>query len=167
MQCLHHILFQNTKGVNVITKTYKIPQIRLSYVSDVIAEKPQIKDSDSIAKVFRYTYEEGEIDYRESFKVAYLNRANKILGINTISTGGTTATVVVKKIIFSGALLSNACSIILCHNHPSGTLKPSLQDDNLTRQVVEAGKLLDIKVLDHVIVTSDGYYSYSDEGRII
>lgn len=152
--------------MSVTSKTYKIPQIRLSYVSDVMVEKPKVMDSMSVAKVFRETYEDGEIDYRESFKVAYLNRANKVLGIHTISTGGTVATVVDKKIIFSGALLANAISIILCHNHPSGTLKPSFQDDFLTREIVEAGKILDIKVLDHVIVTSKGHYSYNDERKL-
>ncbi len=152
--------------MSVTSKTYKIPQIRLSYVSDVVVEKPQVLNSKSVAKVFRETYEDGEIDYRESFKVAYLNRANKVVGIHTISTGGITATVVDKKIIFSGALLANACSIILCHNHPSGSLNPSHEDDKLTRSIVEAGKILDIRVLDHVIISSEGYYSYSDEGKL-
>lgn len=152
--------------MSVVSRKYKIPQIRLSYVADMIVEKPEIFNSSSIADFFRETYEEGEIDYRESFKVAYLNHAHKLIGIHTLSVGGTAATVVDKKILFSGALLANASFIILCHNHPSGSLRPSPQDDSLTRNLVEAGKILDIRVMDHVIVTSNGYYSYNDEGQI-
>lgn len=156
----------NTSTTSITTKTYQIPQIRLSYVSDIITTKPRISNSKSAAEVFRASYEDEDIDFRESFKVAYLNRANKIIGINTISTGGTAATVVDRKIIFSGALLANACSIILCHNHPSGNTQPSAQDDALTKAIIDAGKILDIKVLDHVILTSEGYYSYNDERRL-
>ena len=147
-------------------KEYKIPQIRLSYVSDSTVEHPKISNSKSIADFMRSTYEDGDLDYRESFKVAYLNHANKILGFQTVSEGGTASTVVDVKMIFAGALLANASSIILCHNHPSGALTPSYQDDSITNNAKSAGRYLDIKVLDHVIITRDGFYSYNDEGRI-
>lgn len=152
--------------MSVTSKLYKIPQIKLSYVADVTVEKPKIMDSASISKVFRESYDEGEIDYRESFKIAYLNKANKVVGIHTISIGGTDVTVVDLKILFTGALLSNATSIILCHNHPSGNLSPSVQDDMLTKKIVEAGKILDIRVLDHVIISRSGHYSYSDNLKL-
>lgn len=162
----HSPIENNTKSMKVTSKTYKIPQVRLSYVSDVTVEKQKVSDPASSSEIFRKTYADGEIDYQESFKVAYLNRAMKILGIHTISTGGTSSTVVDSKIIFSGALLANASSIILCHNHPSGNLKPSPQDDSLTKKLVAAGNVLDIKVIDHIILSTDGYFSYADEGRL-
>ena len=147
-------------------KAYKIPQIKLSYVADVEVDEKFGKSSVACANLLRASFDEGEIDYRESFKVMYLSRSLKVLGIHTISMGGTAATPVDVKMIFSGALLSNAQTIVLCHNHPSGNLRPSIQDDNLTRKIVEAGKLLDIKVTDHIILSSKGYYSYNDEGRM-
>lgn len=150
----------------VSSKEYKIPQVRLSYVSDYSVEHPKISISADVARFIRSTYQEGEIDYRECFKVVYLDRANKILGFQTISEGGTAATIVDNKMIFTGALLANAHAIVLCHNHPSGTLKPSPEDDKVTNKAAMAGKYLGIEVFDHVIVTKNGFYSYNDEGRI-
>lgn len=150
----------------VASKEYKIPQVRLAYVSDYSVEHPKILSSSDVAKFIRSTYAEGEIEYRECFKVVYLNRSNKILGFQTVSEGGTAASVVDNKMIFTGALLANAHAIVLCHNHPSGTLKPSPEDDNVTNKATMVGKYLGIEVFDHVIVTKNGFYSYNDEGRI-
>lgn len=150
----------------VSSKEYKIPQVRLAYVSDSTVEHPRIASSRDIANFIRNTFEEGEIEYRECFKVVYLNRANKVLGFQTISEGGTSCTPVDNKMIFAGALLSNAQTIILCHNHPSGNLKPSYQDDAITRTAKQAGDYLGIKVLDHLIITVDGFFSYNDEGKL-
>ncbi|MNE89583.1 hypothetical protein D3C80_1870030 [compost metagenome] len=80
--------------------------------------------------------------------------------------GGASGTVVDAKIIFVAALLSHASAIILCHNHPSGSLKPSEPDLRLTKQLKEAGRLLNIDILDHLIVSSEGYYSFGDEGLL-
>lgn len=102
----------------------------------------------------------------EEFKVLMLNRNNLVTRIETISVGGVAGTVVDPKIIFKRALDYQASSIILSHNHPSGNLKPSVQDKNITQQLVQAGKLLDIKVLDHIIVSSAGYFSFLDEGLL-
>lgn len=150
----------------ISNKEYTIPQIRLSYVSDCDVEHPQVIVSGDIVDFLRETYDDGEIDFRESFKVVYLNRSNKILGFQTVSEGGTALTVVDMKMIFAGALLSNASFIILCHNHPSGNMLPSPQDDSLTRKARTAGEALEIKVIDHVILTRNGYYSYNDEGKL-
>lgn len=147
-------------------KKYTIPQIRLSYVSDHLSEYPKIRMSNDIVDFIRSTYDDDEIEYRESFKVVYLNGDNKILGFQTISEGGTLATVADMKIVFTGALLSNACSIVLCHNHPSGNVMPSTEDDRITRKAKTAGENLDINVIDHVIIARNRYYSYSDEGRL-
>ena len=102
----------------------------------------------------------------ESFKIVLLNRANKILGISTISQGGVSGTVADPKVIFQAALKANASSVILFHNHPSGQLKPSQQDISLTKKIKEGGKLLEISVLDHLIITDVGFYSFADEGKM-
>lgn len=104
-------------------------------------------------------------DYKhEVFAVIFLNRANKINDFKIISEGGITGTVADPRIILKRALEEDAVSIILCHNHPSGSLKPSKADEELTHKIKEAAKYFDIKVLDHLIVGDDGYYSFADEG---
>ncbi|HVK97567.1 MAG TPA: DNA repair protein RadC [Flavisolibacter sp.] len=104
-------------------------------------------------------------DYRhEVFGVLFLNRANKVNHFQIISEGGITGTVADPRIILKRALEEDAVSLILCHNHPSGSLKPSKADEELTFKIKEAAKFFDIKVLDHLIVGDDGYYSFADEG---
>jgi DNA repair protein RadC len=106
-------------------------------------------------------------DYsHEVFAVVFLNRANKINHFEVMSTGGITHTIVDPRIIFKKALEVKATSLILCHNHPSGSLRPSRQDEELTEKLRAAGKLLEIQVVDHVIVSDEGYYSFADEGLI-
>jgi len=106
-------------------------------------------------------------DYQhEVFAVLFLNRANKINHFEIISEGGITGTVADPRVILKKALEENAVSLILCHNHPSGSLKPSRADEDLTRKIKEAAGYLDIKVLDHIIVGDDGYYSFADEGLL-
>lgn len=100
----------------------------------------------------------------EVFAVVFLNRANKINHFQIISEGGITGTVADPRIILKKALEEDAVSIILCHNHPSGNLRPSKADRELTCKIKEAAKYLDISVLDHLIVSDDGYYSFADEG---
>ena len=104
-------------------------------------------------------------DYRhEVFAVLFLNRANKINHFQIVSEGGITGTVADPRIILKKALEEDAVSLILCHNHPSGSLKPSRADEDLTAKIKEASKYFDIKVMDHLIVSDAGYYSFSDEG---
>ena len=102
----------------------------------------------------------------EEFRVVYLNRANKIVGIKQISVGGVTGTVADPKIIFRKGIELLSSSIILAHNHPSGNLRPSKADIDLTKKMKEAGKLMEIEVIDHIIVSDCGYYSFADEGMI-
>lgn len=102
----------------------------------------------------------------EEFWVIFLNRANNILGSKCISKGGLSQTVVDPKVVFNNALETKASALILCHNHPSGQLKPSQADIQLTEKIKSAGKLLDIQVLDHIIVTASTYYSFADEGML-
>jgi len=102
----------------------------------------------------------------EEFWVVYLNHRNKIIGRERISLGGLTATIVDVRILFKSALERLATSIILVHNHPSGTLRPSRADQQLTAKIKEAGVFLDIQLLDHLIVSDAGYYSFADEGGL-
>lgn len=100
----------------------------------------------------------------EEFWILLLNRANNVLSQHLISKGGQGGTIADPKIIFKSALENNAASIILAHNHPSGNLKPSQADINLTKKLREAGSFLDIPVLDHLIFTDTSYFSFADEG---
>lgn len=102
----------------------------------------------------------------EEFWVLYLNQANKIIGKEKISSGGIASTIADKRMIIKSALDRLAPAIILAHNHPSGNLKPSQSDIDLTNKTKEAAKLFDISVLDHIIVSSSGYYSFADDGMI-
>jgi DNA repair protein RadC len=102
----------------------------------------------------------------EEFWIILLNKANMVIRKEMISRGGISATIVDSKIIFKLAIAHYACSIILCHNHPSGNLKPSDADISITRNIKEGGKLLDIPLLDHLIITENGFYSFSDEGML-
>jgi DNA repair protein RadC len=145
----------------------QVAEIELVYKSKVKAsERPHIKTSKDAADLLQRTWDENKIDFVEQFKVLFLNRANKVLGIFEASTGGVTGTVADPKLIFVAALKANACGIVISHNHPSGNLKPSQQDEQLTQKIKQAGLFLDIKLLDHIIVTSEGYYSFADEGHI-
>lgn len=123
--------------------------------------KTNIKSSNDIAEYLKATLK----DYAyEIFAVVFLNKANKINHFEIISKGGMTGTVADPRIILRKALEEEATSIVLCHNHPSGNLKPSQADEDLTQKIKEAAKYFDIKVMDHIIVSEDGYYSFADDG---
>ncbi len=102
----------------------------------------------------------------EEFWVLMLNRANRVINKVCISKGGISGTVVDTRYIFKKALESLASSIILCHNHPSGNLTPSQADHQITKNLIQAGKFLDIAVLDHLVISSEGFYSFADNGEI-
>jgi len=123
--------------------------------------KNSVKTSADIAHFFMAQLQD---KLHEVFAVAYLNRANKINHLEVISEGGITGTVADPRIILKKALEHNAVNIVLCHNHPSGSLKPSRADELLTRKIKEAAQLLDMNVIDHIIVSEEGYYSFADEG---
>lgn len=102
----------------------------------------------------------------EEFRIILLSRSNAVIADRLISRGGTAATVVDPKIIMREAIDHLAAGMILVHNHPSGALSPSAEDDRLTRKIKQGAELLDIRVLDHIIITSKGFYSYNDNGRM-
>ena len=106
------------------------------------------------------------IEYQEEVKIILLNRSNVVLGIYEMSRGGITGSVVDIRIILGVALKCGASSIIMIHNHPSGKLLPSDSDKSITKKLKEACDLLDVSLLDHLIISKDGYYSFSDEGRL-
>ncbi|SMD36081.1 RadC-like JAB domain-containing protein [Reichenbachiella faecimaris] len=146
---------------------FKVAEIELIYRSKVKAkERIQVSSSSAAYKVFNEYWDHDKIEFQEEFKILLLNRQNQALGIYDISKGGVAGTVVDVKMIFSAALKAHASYIILCHNHPSGNLNPSRQDIQLTKKVYEAGRLLDIGILDHLILTSEGYTSLADKGYI-
>ena len=112
------------------------------------------------------SFDTRKIDYKEMFYVVLLNRANYCLGYSHISTGSTSGTVVNIKEVFQLALKTNASSIILAHNHPSGNMTPSNADINLTQKIKNGCELFDIQLLDHLIISSLNYYSFADNGKI-
>jgi DNA repair protein RadC len=101
---------------------------------------------------------------KEHFMVAYLNRGNKVIKVERISTGGLSGTSADPKVIFKNALLKDATALMVCHNHPSGVPRPSAEDKNLTKNLITAGKIFDINVLDHLIIGENSYFSFAEHG---
>jgi DNA repair protein RadC len=121
--------------------------------------------SAAVASTILHTYL-ADVD-REHFVILLLDQKNQVIGINTVSMGSLTASVVHPRECFKPAILSNAASLICGHNHPSGDCQPSREDRALTTRLVEAGKLLGIAVLDHIIIGGEGqYFSFADEGLL-
>lgn len=143
-------------------------EVKLTYSNKVKAsERLALKQSNEVYTFLRdYVFNPDTIEFRESFKLILLNGANKILGFSTISDGGLNSTVADVRMVMQAALLSNASSMIIAHNHPSGQLFPSEEDKQLTNKIRSASDILNIRLFDHVIVTSEGYFSFADEGRI-
>lgn len=138
---------------------YKVGEVELAY-KPTTRSRSKVLSSAEAYQILLPTYKEGTIDYKE------YNQASQVLGYTLISEGGITETTVDVRLILQAALLTNSVSLILAHNHPSGNLKPSKLDIELTKQIKEAAKLMRINVLDHIILTSDKYYSFADEGEI-
>ncbi|RAV99667.1 JAB domain-containing protein [Pseudochryseolinea flava] len=147
--------------------TLQVAEIQLSYKTNVKPSlRPKLTGSKDSSVVLMHSWDLSKIELVEQFKVMFTNRANRVLGIFELSTGGMSGTVADPKLIFVAALKAGASGIILCHNHPSGNLTPSQADIELTRKIKEGSKILEIQVLDHIILTSENYYSFADEGLI-
>ncbi|WP_159478102.1 JAB domain-containing protein [Dyadobacter sp. 3J3] len=150
-------------GANV-SAIYQFAEVELVYKNHVKAsERFTITRSHDAYSVLRQSWDENKIGFVEQFKIILINRANRVLGIYEVSQGGTCGVVVDLKLIFAAALKANAHGIILSHNHPSGNLIASEPDRLLTERIKKAGQLLDILVMDHIIITSEGYYSFVDD----
>lgn len=146
---------------------FKVAEVQLSYKNSVSYKKrTKITNAKDAYKVMLKIHNDDTIDYTETFRVIYLNHANHVLGWRTISEGGLNSTYCDVRTILQGALLTNAVAIILAHNHPSGNVKPSMEDIKSTAQITKAAKLLDIMVLDHIIYTRENCYSFADDGEI-
>ena len=143
-----------------------LPKIKIRVEFEAGEKLFKITSSKDAEKAFREVFDADTINWTEEFIVLCLNNANEVIGYSKISSGGMTSTIVDARVLFTIALNSAATSIIIAHNHPSGALSPSPADINITNQLVEGGKLLNIKLIDHIIISRNGYYSFLDEGQI-
>ncbi len=143
----------------------KVSEAKLTYANKIKAcNRIKIVCSKDASILLKESWDYDTIDGFETFKAMYLNRANQVLGIVTISTGGIAAALVDPAKVFCGAIKCLAAGIILCHNHPSGSLTPSDADKKLTERMKHAGKILGINILDHIIISREGYRSMTDRG---
>ena len=142
-----------------------VSEIKVAY-STTDTPKVKIKSGEDAYDVLLASWDLDTIELQEEFKILLLNRANEVLGIYPLSKGGITGTVVDQRLIFAVALKCNATGIIMCHNHPSGKLLPSEADITLTKSIGKCADLLEINLLDHLIITKNGYYSFSNEGKL-
>lgn len=158
------ILNLNIKGLGPAKAVTIVAALELGIRRDTIVNrKERLLTSKEVAAFLKAQYQYYK---HEVFVVVYLNQSNKVLHHEIISEGGITGTVADPRIILKNALSQNATSIVLSHNHPSGNLKPSRQDELLTEKIKQAAQFLDIKVLDHIIVSEEGYFSFADEGLL-
>jgi DNA repair protein RadC len=144
----------------------KVAEIKISY-STTSTPKIKITSVNKAFEVLLNSWDLDTIELQEEFKVLLLNRANEVLGIYPLSKGGITGTVVDSRLIFAVALKCNATAIILSHNHPSGNLKPSNNDITITNSIKKCADFLEITLIDHIIMTKNGYFSFSNEKLLI
>lgn len=152
-----------------MTEKFKtnISEISLNYKRKVKAcERPKVSCSKDAEKLFRENWNDLTINLYEEFKILLLDRNNSCMGIVPISQGGVSGTLVDAKLVFASALKARACAIILGHNHPSGNLKPSQADISLTKRLVTGAHYLDLKILDHLILTDSTYTSFADDNMM-
>ena len=146
---------------------FKVAEVQLSYKPHFKAqERPQISSSKQAYNLLMANWDMELINYIEQAKIILLNRNNRVLGIINLSTGGGASTVMDSRVIFATALKATATSLIVAHNHPSGNLRPSSEDIRLTEKLKQAGKLLEIEVHDHLIVSENSYFSMAEEGMM-
>lgn len=144
---------------------FAVTEVELVYRNNRKPEdRPRIVESAAAYHLLLQAWDMNRIELVEQFKVVLLDRNNSCLGISSISSGGISACIVDPKIIFATVLKARASSVILAHNHPSGNLKPSQADIDLTKKLKDGGALLDVLILDHLIVTPFSYYSFADNG---
>ena len=144
---------------------FQVSEISVSYRPKFKAsQRPRITASSEAFDIIMDSWDLDRIELQEQFKVLLLNRANRVMGIYEVSTGGISGTLADPKLIFGTALKCGASGILLVHNHPSGNLVPSQEDVALTRKLKSAAALLDIQLHDHLIISADGYYSFADDG---
>ncbi|MDE6650761.1 MAG: DNA repair protein RadC [Muribaculaceae bacterium] len=154
----------SAKALQVEAMMEVMRRYRQESIDNLTKQLPAVSASAAIYERMRYRI--ANLDHEEVW-IILLNRSNRIIKEFRTTTGSSVASVFDIKMILKRALLENAESLVMCHNHPSGSLRPSVQDDNITQKLSTACKTMDLRMLDHVIVTTDGYYSYNDQGRMI
>ena len=160
---------KNTQSTQQTVDFLHVAEVSLTYVTKVKpSERPAIKNSHDAHKILFDSWDTATIEHKETVKMLLLNRANKVLGITTLSEGGLSGTLMDVRMIYQFAIKGNACGIIIAHNHPSGNSNPSESDQKITQKIKEAGNLLDIQLLDHIILTPEKeiFRSLADEGQI-
>ena len=141
-------------------KCYKAAEVKLMYLTEVkSSERIRIRNSEDAAAVFFNVWDFQTIEHTEEVKMILLNRANRVLGVASVSKGGMNGSIIDTRIVLQYAIKANACAVILAHNHPSGSLEASEADRRVTRLVKEALKIVDIELLDHLILNKDEEYS--------
>jgi DNA repair protein RadC len=151
-------------------KIRAVCEVKINYSSKIKpSERPDISCPAVTYRLLteNAVFDPSTIEHREFFKILLLNNANKLLGISHLSEGSINGTVVDVRHIMQIAILANACKLIICHNHPSGNIAPSQEDDNRTLKIKNACCLMDITLADHLIISSENYYSYADNGRLL
>lgn len=149
----------------MVNNLTRISEVTIAYRPKFKASlRPQVTKAEHAYQIFLHQWDKDTIELLEEFKIMLLNRHNKVLGVAGISIGGLDRTVVDPKVVFTIALKAKASSVILAHNHPSGNVNTSLVDTQVTTKLKQGGQLLDINIIDHLIITNDGFYSYADEG---
>jgi hypothetical protein len=148
------------------TPEIDVPELAVSYTRSGKRQFGKITSSKDAADFIRDTFGEGQVELQEQFIVLYLNQANEIIGYYKHSKGAINATVADIRIVLATALKALAVSMVIAHNHPSGNLKPSRADEQLTDKIKQGSSLMDVKLLDHIIVTKEGYYSFADKGLL-
>jgi len=143
---------------------FQITEVELIYKGKGDHNRPVVQSATEAYVVLRDHWDANKIELLEQFKVLLLDTNNEVLAISELSTGGIAGTVADPKLIFATALKARAASIIIAHNHPSGSLNPSTADLELTRKLANAGNFLDIKVLDHLILSRNSFHSMQNEG---
>jgi DNA repair protein RadC len=154
------------KTENEINDIKSVSEVSLTYKTKVNPkDRAKVTSSKDAYNILFDSWNKNTIEYIEEFKLLLMNRSNAVLGILSLFKGGISGTVTDVRLIFQGALKSNASGIIVCHNHPSGNASPSESDRRITQKIKEAGNLMDIQLLDHLILLPvEGYYSFADEG---
>ena len=150
------------------TQQTNISEVRLVYRTKIKAsDRLQIKCSKDAFDIFMDNWDLDSIEHIEEFKLLLMNRSNSVLGLLPVSKGGISGTVTDIRLIYQAAIKANASGIIVCHNHPSGNTNPSESDTRLTQKIKEAGMVMDIQLLDHLIIINDSnYYSFADNGLL-
>lgn len=152
---------------STINSLFKVSEIEISYKHKTpVEERITVNQSDTAYEILRNSWDMNKIELQEQFKILLLNNQKQCIGLSELGTGSIDQCLVDQRLLFALALKTKSTNLILAHNHPSGILTPSNADLTLTKQIQEGGKILGIKILDHLIVTPYNYYSFAKHGMM-